>query len=96
MFRKLNLPSAIALICIVFSLFINASAQAQNDAKIDAANECSKVLQKAAKKEGKEYANRACDSNVYPVAFWQCVDKEMDSFDLNMSIYFCEKSYGFK
>lgn len=96
MLRKLNLPSAIALICIGVSLSINATAQAQTDAKIDAVNECSKVLQKAAKKEGKEYANRACESNAYPVKFWQCVDKEMDSFDLNMSIYFCEKSYGFK
>lgn len=96
MFKKLTLSSIITLVCIGFSLFMSVSVQAQNDETIDAANECSKVLQKAAKKEGKEYANRACDSNVYPADFWQCVDKEMASFDLNMSIYFCEKSYGFK
>jgi len=96
MLKNLTLSTAI-FTCICFGLLISVSTQSQNNEKIDAAtNECNKVLQKAAKKEGREYANRACESNVYPADFWECVDKEMNSFDLNMSIYFCEKSYGFK
>lgn len=82
--------TAFALSCSLLILSSNTQAQ-------DKATEaCEKALQKSAKQSGKEYSNTACASNVYDADFWECVSKELDTFELNIAINFCEKSYGFK
>jgi len=94
---RLTLPLSLPLAVFTGSiLFFSMAAQAQDDNKAAATAECNKVLQKSAAKAEKDYDNRACESNMYPTDFWQCVNREVDSFELNMAIYFCEKSYGFK
>ncbi len=83
------------LVTTIGSLSLTQLANAQNDER-EAKQECKKVIAELSTKTGKNYGSNPCDSNVYPASFWRCVNTKLDEFDLHLSIYFCEKEYGFK
>lgn len=64
--------------------------------QLSSKQQCDKVINEVARKKGKNYGANPCSSNSYPAEFWQCVEQEIDTFDLSMSIYFCEQKLGFK
>lgn len=90
--KKLFAPLAVTLLCIAF----NPLANAQGDKAEAAKQECEKVMLTLSNQTGKNYGDDPCSTNVYPKSFWQCVNDKLSQFDLSMSIYFCEKEYGFK